>query len=228
MSGSMIDFAVNNSSWLVPLVVSLVISLISAFVGQRQFNKKMQHENDLAVQNRLLEVKKIETANNYQQTRENHEFISRLTFENLTEFLEIVPMAVRETQFYLADDVIRYMAQHQEEANEMLWDKVVESELFKEIKREGDHFSINTAKAQNLLIYASDENRKKFSDALQKLSITSFYITSLFITGEFDKLREYIRPFPSPAGLIQLEAATLEGVESIRNELNLLINKYRE
>ena len=223
-----VQLILNNREWLIPLLVSIVVSFLTALINQGQLKKKIIHENELAQVQQLAEFRKLQEDHENQQTRKNHEFIAKLTFDNLTEFLEIAPKAVRETQFYLADEVVRFMNEHKNESDEILLNNVVKSELFTTIKKEGNNFAINVARAQNLLIYASDENRKSFSNALETLNTKSFYISSYFISGEFQKLRECIKSYPSPTSLLVLEAKVIEEIENIRNELNLMIKDYRK
>lgn len=218
------EFIKQNQTWL----IALFVPIIPIYVSHREFSRKLKHEVRLAEDRMKHDFEKVENDHKLQQKRQKNEFITKLTFDNLTEFLEIAPTAVRETQFYLADDIIRYMDAHKGELDAILIEKVVASELFRKINEEGKNFSVETARAQNLLIYASDENRKRFSDALGKLNGISLLITTYFVSGEFDKLRSYIKPYPAPAGLVTPLTAVLEAIDQIRNELNLMINEYRE
>lgn len=213
------EFIKRNNAWLIPLIAIIISHLESS--------RKLKQELKLADDRTKSEVKRIQTDHQLQQQRQNNDFITKLTFDNLTEFLEIAPKAVRETQFYLADEVIRFMDKHKDESNESLLKIAVTSELFKKINKEGDQFKVNIARSQNLLIYVSDENSKKFSSALDKLFTESFYITSFFLSGKFVELREYIKQYSSPEGLKCLEIEVGKSIDSVRDELNSMIKAYR-
>lgn len=217
------EFIKQNNAWLIPLVVPTVTIIIS----HREFSRKLKHELKLANDRTKSEFKRIQTDHQLQQQRQNNDFITKLTFDNLTEFLEIAPKAVRETQFYLADEVIRFMDKHKDESDESLLNTVVKSELLRKIDKEGRQFNVNIAKSKNLLIYASDENSEKFFSALNKLSTESFYITSFFWSGKFGELRERIKPYSSPEGLNCLEMEVGKCIDDVRYELNLIIKAYR-
>lgn len=211
--------SISSTVW-VPIMVAVLTSGFSYFQSSKNTDKKILINREQIE----AELCRLKLDDALQQKRANREFMAKLTFDKLTKFLEIAPLAARETGIASIIEIETFIHENNTFTDT---DRLKQLESYKEITRNiwkrGEEFSVYRAQIQDLIIYASDNNRDKYNTAMSELSQFNFELSNLFLEGEFELISQKLSlniPFKK-------EQKVINAIDDIRQELNSLIKQFR-